>query len=173
MKNILIASILLVVLLGCSKIVNNAIDNIQYEVIDIDVELDRDIESVVESFMQADFSNAPQVKVNTKLRITNNNNVSITIDNIHYVAYLIDIPLVDGVVNNTIPIGAKSSTVVNLPLVMSMTDLTKNNISFKEIENLDLFVIKGKGRIKSSLGSILISFDISNGKFQVTDIKYE
>jgi LEA14-like dessication related protein len=121
--------------------------NLRYEVADIGINTDRIIES-----------NFARIYFNTRLRLLNDESVSVNVNQINLNAYVGNRPL--GKILSNIPfiVPARSSELINVEtsfssgqLVLYIIDLVQNGFQFNE-------PISVEGYIETNFGRILVNF---------------
>lgn len=142
---------------GCAQSAKNIVDKIDYEVQNVELDLNHNIADGLLSLLAGKMPN-PTAKVVTSLKITNKNDIDLKTSDLYYEIFANDIKIGNGKILKVVEIKAKESQIVQIPVFLDVSKTIKTAYENKNAKKHTI-KIKGNGKFLSVFGTHDFKFE--------------
>ncbi len=158
---------------GCSKVIQDVADNIKHELVGVDIQLAQSTQSIFDAVVAGNFKSMAKINILSHVKITNNNNIDLSIDKTSYEIFVDGINLAQGDINSTITLMSEETKILKIPIEVEVSKLLENGIDIMSKEKENKIKVNGKNYIHTALGDFIVNFTIQNGTIRIDSINYK
>ena len=144
---------------GCAQTAKDIASQIEYEVQNVELELNHNIPDGLLSLLAGKLPN-PTAKITTTLKITNKNSIDIKTSDLNYEIFANDVKIGTGKILKVLEVKAHESQIIQIPVLL---DVSKTIKTAYENKNAKKHIIKVNGN-----GKLLSVFGTHDFKFEQT-----
>lgn len=135
---------------GCAQTAKNIGNQIDYEVQNVELDLNHNIADGLLSLLAGKLPN-PTAKITATLKITNKNNIDLRTSDLNYEIFANEVKIGSGKISKMIEIKAKESQVIQIPVFLDVSKTIKTAYENKSAKK-HIIKIKGSGKFLSAFG---------------------
>jgi LEA14-like dessication related protein len=175
MKNKFIKTIMLIVAFvlgtGCSQVAKNMVDNIDYKLTNIDINVLENSTNLLSALFSGNIDSMAKVSVTPHIEVTNKNSMDFEIYKTEYKIFAQNAQIAEGVSNKSLMLKANSTADFAIPIDIQMNKIAKNSMDILVNQEMKKIKVIGRNYIKTSAGSYLVDFTIKDKQVKVESIE--
>ena len=175
MKNRFIKIIVLLTALmlttNCSKVAQNMVDNVDYKLVNIDVNVIKNGENFLGALFSGDLNSLAKVSLTPHVQVSNNNSMDFEIYKTEYKIFAKNEQVAEGISTKSLMLKANSTVDLAIPIDIQMNKIAKSSMDILINQEMKEIKVLGKNYIKTSAGNYMIDFTIKNNKVQVHSVE--
>ena len=156
---------------SCSSVVQSVIDNIEYKVVKVDINIIQNSKNVLDAITHGDFARLATANITPNIRLTNNNSIDLSIGKTEYKVFIDELQVAEGVTNTSLELKSNESNILLLPIDISLSKIAKNKLDILINHDMDRIKVVGKNYVKTISGDFIVSFTLQNDKVKVESIE--
>jgi len=175
MKNKFIKTIMLITALmvntGCSKVAQNMVDNVDYKLVNIDINVVKNGTNLLGALFSGDLNALARVSLTPHVQVSNNNSIDFEIYKTEYKIFAENAQVAEGVSNKSLMLKANSTADLAIPIDIQMNKIAKNSMDVLINQEMKKIKVIGKNYIKTSAGKYMVDFIIQDNKVKINSIE--
>ena len=142
---------------GCAQTAKDIASQIEYEVQNVELELNHNIPDGLLSLLAGKLPN-PTAKITTTLKITNKNSIDIKTSDLNYEIFANDVKIGAGKILKVLEVKAHESQIIQIPVLLDVSKTIKTAYENKNAKKHTI-KIKGNGKFLSVFGTHDFKFE--------------
>jgi LEA14-like dessication related protein len=163
--------IMSIFLSSCSSVVQSVIDNIQYKVVKVDINIIKNSKNVLDAITHGDFEKLSKANITPNIQLTNNNSIDLSIGKTEYKVFIDELQVAEGITDTSLELKSNESNILLLPIDISLSKIAKNKLDILINHDMNRIKVEGKNYIKTISGEFVVSFTVHNNKVKVESIE--
>jgi len=166
----LLLSILTLFISSCTSIFQSIIDDIDYEVVRIDINVIKNSKNILDSLMTGNLSRLAVANITPHIKLTNNNSMDLLIGKTEYTVFIDELMVAEGINDSSLELKSNETATLLLPINISLDEIAKNKMNILLNRDMDRIKVVGKNYVDTITGQFIVSFIIKNNKIKIESI---
>ena len=175
MKNKFIKIIMLIttfmILTACTKVVQNLVDNVDYKLVNIDINVAKNGANLLGALFSGDLNALGKVSLTPHVQVSNNNSIDFEIYKTEYKIFAENAQVAEGISNKSLMLKANSKENLAIPIDIQMNKIAKNSMDIFINQEMKKIKVIGKNYIKTSTGKYIVDFTIQDNKVKIDSME--
>jgi len=156
---------------SCSSVVQSVVDNIEYKVVKVDINIIKNSKNILDAITHGDFSKLTKANITPNIQLTNNNSIDLSIGKTEYKVFIDELQVAEGVTNTSLELKSNESNILLLPIDISLSKIAKNKLDILINHDMNRIKVVGKNHVTTITGDFIVTFTIHNNKVKIDSIK--
>ena len=166
----LLLSILILFISSCTSTFQSIIDDIDYEVVSIDINVVKNSKNILDSIMTGNLSRLAVANITPHIKLMNNNSIDLLIGKIEYTVFIDELMIAEGISDSSLELKSNETATLLLPINISLDEIAKNKMNILLNRDMDRIKVVGKNYVDTITGQFIVSFIVKNNKITIESI---
>lgn len=166
----LLLSVLILFISSCTSTFQSIIDDIDYEVVKVDINVVKNSKNILDAIMTGNLSRLAMANITPHIKLTNNNSIDLSIGKTEYTVFIDELMVAEGISDSSLELKSNETATLLLPISISLDKIAKNKMDILLNRDMDRIKVVGKNYVDTITGQFIVSFIMKNNQITIESI---